>query len=333
MTNAQERPIVPSVPSVKRPSTTASPSAVRPVIVSIRLGAQWSGDLVMRCTLADGSESVLPGTTQEWHDALEPLVNGSMAPGDVRTLKYSDGVVVQRVTLRIAERTVDLVAKHSRPRGLRRKLGVRLLGSRERRGFRLASALLADGVATARPVAVLQSGAPSRIGWLLTEYLPDLVDLDNVALRLLSAVPVRDQRAMRDAIIRAVCDLTVSLQRAGWRHRDYKASNIMLENWDGQAAQPHAVLLDLEGLRKSQPRAASEPARCRHLVRLAASLTGYRSIPRTDYARFLRAHLAVMSESPDRGHSAFRDIAAAAAAYNRAAAPRRRNKLAGYAMD
>ena len=145
---------------------------------------------------------------------------------------------------------------------------------------------------------------------------------------LLSQLEAPRQRQVKSALLAAVVDLCARLEADGLYHRDLKASNILLADWVGRDGPVRPYLVDLDGvLRRPRWRAAR---RWRPLVRLAASLADHVSITRTDYARFLKAYLAVSGERSEDWKPRFRSLGRQMDEYVRRARLRKTDKLDGF---
>lgn len=131
---------------------------------------------------------------------------------------------------------------------------------RAARSFDDALALAAAGVATPRPLAALlpqQRRDPAA-------FVAELAELPTLA-EWAGAGACGD----RAALARACANTLARLHRAGLRHRDLKAPNILVD-----ARAPGVVLIDLDGLRRRRPglSRAGLRGRARDLARLLLSL-------------------------------------------------------------
>jgi hypothetical protein len=114
-------------------------------------------------------------------------------------------------------------------------------------------------------------------------------------------------------------------------HRDFKASNILLDKWDGVGGQANVWLVDLDGL--GRRKFAYGVRRWESVVRLAASLLGYTAVTRSDYCRFLQAYLARMGSPRTDWKLHFRKLSRQARDYVQRAGRRKAHKLDGYQGD
>jgi hypothetical protein len=200
----------------------------------------------------------------------------------------------------------------------------RLQPSAARRNFERARRLRDAGIATAAPLACLERSSPPA-AWLVTEFLDPVVDLDTLALTVLTRSNGGWSRHRRNGLIRKAAGLFCDLERAGLYHRDLKASNILVAPGEGDDSLK-ACIVDLDGLAWWWP----WRSRWKPVTRLAASLLPYKSVTRGDHVRFLRAYLAARGDDPARGLDGVRRMRRKAARYARAARKRKSNKLDGY---
>jgi tRNA A-37 threonylcarbamoyl transferase component Bud32 len=270
-------------------------------------------------------------TPEQWHPLLRQLVADRAALPAYTTLKYSNHAEVFRTRFESSGGSFDLIVKQTRPCGFRNRLAGAFRMSREHRSFYRALMLLEAGVNTPLPLAMLERRSPRPEAWLVTEFVPDLVDLDQVALRLLPQWDRNRAFTVKTLIVKAIVDLLERLERHGLRHRDLKASNIMLSNAEGAGDPPTIWLVDLEGLRRR--RLITPLRRWQPVVRLAASLLGYATITRTDYCRFLKAYLPRQGEPTAAWKRYFGELSRQAGDYVRRARRRKRHKLDGYTGD
>jgi len=298
---------------------------------AIDLPGGWVGYV-----FSPGEESV--GTCRDialgrWRAWLVQLVSDPSALLGYQVLKYSRTREVVRARLPAERGTPDedleVVCKHSEVEGWGRRLLRASRCSRAHRDFDRARMLPRIGIDTARPLALLEKRLSPRSAWLVTEYLANVVDLDQAALNLLPQCPPHRTRAIKNRLIHAVAKCFALLRRHKLHHRDLKASNLLIAHWDDPAAPARVYVVDLEGLRGRRwwkPREWRQP-----LIRLAASLLSYRSITRSDYARFLRSYLSCVGFAPGEWKDLFYTVAPQADRYARRSQTRKANKLDGYA--
>jgi len=286
-------------------------------IKPISLPGGWSGRVLMGCHDVSPYETVhlkLP-THEQWRSQLTRLADDPTSLPGHKLLKYSKDGEVFRARLAAGDGSIDVIGKQSQTRGFRRRLA-------------RALKLLAIGVNTALPLATIERRRPRREAWLVTACIPDPVDLDHVALQLLPRLERQRVRSVKDAITSAIVELLVRLQRNNFTHRDLKASNILLTNWDGLRGYVVVWLVDLDGL-QLLPRVGAT-RRWQSVIRLAASLLSYSSITRSDYGRFLKTYMERIGSPRKEWKRRYRDLAQRAGAYVRCAARRKFDKLDGF---
>lgn len=290
---------------------------------SIQLSNGWSARVLTGARVGDGD---LP-EPEAWRSFLTQLVTAPEALPGHAVLKSSRGSEVFRATLATCDRSITVVAKQSRLKSLRRKLSAMMQGLRETRNFRKATKLLAAGIDTALPLALVTRRSPRREAWLITEFLTDVVDLGRVARDMIATLdPPARLRAKKD-LITAIVELLSALDRNALTHRDFKASNLLLRHWNGQAGAVALCVVDLDGIHRAAR--LTHRRRWRPVVRLVASLLGCPAVTRTDLVRFLRSYLSSRGEQPGAWRSRFHRIAGESAAYLRRSQQRKAQRLDG----
>jgi len=143
------------------------------------------------------------------------------------------------------------------------------------------------GLPTARPLALMhrrQFGMPAT-GYLLTEELPNVVDLRAFADRIVELPDAARQQMLRDRIETVGrCLREFHLRHFG--NRDLKAANLLTPT----AGHDHRVwFVDLVGVQWR--RCVGQKPRTRDLSRLLASFFNHPVLTRSDKLRFLRSYL------------------------------------------
>ena len=169
-------------------TTTGDPGRAE----TIRLTDGWTA------RVRTGVLTDVPGLPEpeSWREFLTQLVTVPEALPGYAVLKSSRGSEVFRATFSTGDRSITVVAKQSRLHSLRRRLSAMTQGTRESRNYRKSMKLLAAGFATPQPLALLERRRPKREAWLITEFLPDVHDLDHVAREWL-------QQALRHIMLRS----------------------------------------------------------------------------------------------------------------------------------
>jgi len=300
-------------------------------IASVKLEGGWHGRVLTQYQDGNvgGREAPQLPDIATWRAWLHHLITDRAAIPGHAVLKYSKTGEVLRGRMITDTGVIEVICKQSRSLGLRRRLTGLFGFSRAWLNFQRALVLLKADINTARPLAVLERGSFNREAWLISEYIPDLVDLDHVALRRLAEVPPKRRYAVKRTILSAVVDLLDRLEKHNLSHRDLKASNIMLRNWDGNGGEASAWLVDYDGLGGGGEQLAR---RRQQLVRLAASLRTYESITRTDYARFLK-QCPLQTDQAIGWRKSFRELAHQAAVVDARARRPRSHKVDGYSGE
>ena len=333
-----------------------SPGDQRPLSIErVSFGNDWSGKILIPASGDGVSISVpleipaLPALV-EWQSYAERLTGDPSSLPGYRALKYSSDGEMFRARFVASQATIDVVCKRVGRHRPTRRLAAGLARSRLARNFHGAMELLGAGINTALPLAWIARRSGGGEEWLVSQFVPDLVDLDLVALQLMARLEPARRRRTKDAIIDRVVDLLDALEKHRLVHRDLKASNILLQNWDGQREPVRLWIVDLDGLRHQ--RFWDRGRRHRALVRLGASLASYSAATRTDFCRaFKRAQpeprplgsghnptrrfSPVASDRPtsrtvsvgDDWKRDYRRLVLAAQAYNRHARRRKTHKL------
>lgn len=175
----------------------------------------------------------------------------------------------------------------------------------------LAGHALADaGLPTARPLALVhrRCGLVEAEGYLLTEHLPDTLDLRDFADSLAKLTADDRRIAIRERLI-AVARVVRQFHERHFGHRDLKAGNLLTP------ADPrdHRVwFIDLVGVYRR--RRASRAARVRDLGRLAASFLSHPGLTRGDRRRFLLTYLDAGTRGAWGWRRWWRELTAAAQA-------------------
>ena len=134
----------------------------------------------------------------------------------------------------------ELFLKREGEQSARRRLLARLgRPGRAARSFRLGCALYAAGVATSRPLALVESLLESG----RQESCLVLARLRGRSLREILAEGLPESESERDSLLRSVAQAIAQLHRAGFRQRDLKAANILV---DEEEATAH--LVDHDGM-------------------------------------------------------------------------------------
>lgn len=278
-------------------------------------------------------------SAEGWRDPLETLLAESDDAPHRTFLKHSASGDVFRTRFAIGggpgghgPPCLEVVCKTSRTPRLFRRLAGRWLGvgqSRERRNWHRALRLLRTGVNTALPLALLERTSAKGESWLITKALSDVTDLDHLASAWLQQLDIGRVRAVKNALIERIVDLLCRMERERLWHRDFKASNILVTDWETDARSgPCLWLVDLDGIHR---RTRFSISVCwRPVIRLAASLAGQPEFTRTDRLRFLIAYRSRIGAPPRSWKRDWRTLARKVDRYNRRAKKRKRGKIEGF---
>ncbi len=297
------------------------------VFTPIELSDGVRGEVLTVCQAPrPGLPAILP-SADVWRPWLAQLVAGpALLPG-YSVLKYSKSGEVFRTRFDVGkDKPLDVVCRFSRSEGRGASLLKR--SSRAQRNLRRAVRLLDVGIDTAVPLARIERTVPPKSSWLVTEFVADVVDLDQIVLSLLPHLDQRALQKMKAALSEALVELFTRLDDARLYHRDLKASNILFTHWDGREGPVGTMLVDLDGLHHRQWWNARR--RWQPLVRVAASLQDYPALCRTDFARFLRRYLTRVGIPTAEWKAHIRRLAREASAYAQRSQHRKSHKLDGF---
>lgn len=302
-------------------------------IVDIIIANHWSGKIVLD-DIADRLseyENIRIPDSQQWVAFLEKLIHDPASLRGYVVLKYSQAGEVFQARCETSNGSINVICKQSRPVGIIKKLSQIGRTRREKKNFNRALDLNRAGISTARPLAYIECQKQKRRAWLITEYLPDLIDLDQWLSSLSSLQDRSESYRLKKRITQLIATLFVNLQQNGWHHRDLKASNLLLQKHPTTNEPLDIFLVDLDGLNK--PRIWSSKKRYQPLVRLAASLQQHPAVTSTDYVRFLKTYLQHSSTFRLSFKSLFRSLTARVNSYVRRSVGRKTHKLDGYTAD
>jgi len=225
----------------------------------------------------------------DWADAVTALLaEGAPAPGRPAAILKPTGRTSEIWRLRMADGRPAVLKRDRRAshRGPGRGL---IVPTRATAAFRKGHALLARGIATARPAAAADLWRRGAVADSL--LVTEAVDGEPLS-DWLRCGPAP---ALRRRLARDLAQMLRRMHDAGFSHRDLKAPNILVSPRGGpglpagRQAGVRPVLVDLDGLR--QAIRVSAWRRARDLMRLSVSLDEWGVARRTDRLRFLRAYL------------------------------------------
>jgi tRNA A-37 threonylcarbamoyl transferase component Bud32 len=205
-----------------------------------------------------------------------------------RPYKLSHRSVVVRAELALGDGAVEVAYKRVRPRNWWKSLLHYFRRNPAREAWHYGHALLLRGIATARPLAVIEKprfGLPAE-GYLATQWIDGAKNLHIYAWQLL-ARPEDERRRRTRQIADSLGRLLGRMHSWHVSHRDMKGCNILIVEQSGAV---ECYLIDADSVRI--PRRLSAFFRAFNLGRLATSLEAHRWVTRADRLRFLRAYLA-----------------------------------------
>lgn len=213
-----------------------------------------------------------------------------------KPVKLSHESVVVEGQFQCNDSLVPVAIKRYRPRNLWKWLLSYLRCDPARVGFARGQALVARGIATARPLAVVDArrGNRRRESYLVTEWLPGGLNLHLYAWQLAER-PLQERRLRTGQVAERLGRVIGRMHAWQIGHRDLKGCNLLVVE---RAEDVEVYLIDLDGLRIM--RRLSGRRRARDLARLAASCAIHPWVSRTDRLRFLRAYLRAQATPLDR---------------------------------
>ncbi len=281
-------------------------------------------------SVCEPNKPIVVPTLDEWRFFLPRFLGAfkDTSPNfDAKSLKHSKDSDISHVHFGQGSGS-SLVCRHSSINSLQDRLHVAIRGTREQRLFDLATRVLQLGIPTATPVALIERQKPKRDGWLLTEHIGKMQDLDRVCLSSLHQLHKRSLHSLKIAITKETISMFEAFRSGGYFHRDMKASNVVVFGDIQEPASIRVGLVDLEGVRSWGGRSLKRWRDA--LIRLAASLRSYESVTRTDYLRFLRTYFDATGQSNTNWKTEFRNLSIAAQQYSTKSKGRKGNKLDGY---
>ncbi|MEE9297323.1 MAG: lipopolysaccharide kinase InaA family protein [Phycisphaerae bacterium] len=298
----------------------------------IALPGGWSGQVLVDWRIPGESTSAVLATStpDDWGDVLARLVADPEACSH-QVLKYSRTAQVFLARVELRTGPLEIVCKQSVARGGVGQAVQLIRGSRQRRNWKRAFSLLHAGIRTALPRVILERHRPVAGAWLITEAIPDSIDLDGIMSWQINDVEPARVAGIKRALMHQVVELCRRMEQHGFYHRDFKASNMLVTDWNTEAGRTNLWLVDLDGIRRGVRLGSGAwwPA----IVRLAASLVDNRSVTRTDGARFLQAYLSSDRDKREAWRHWWRRLARDVQRYNQRARHRKRGKLDGFGND
>ncbi|MEK6644328.1 MAG: lipopolysaccharide kinase InaA family protein [Planctomycetota bacterium] len=258
----------------------------------IKPAAGWRGHVLLACKhpSAAAAASKLEYTKKQWKEWLaEPL--SLVDPARHKMLKDSHTATVCEITLP-TDPPVKVIAKRPLARNAWKKLTQLFGPSRNQRAWHIANMLRNRDLPTAQPMALIERRLFRGVlldSLLLTEFIPNAVDLETFLTRDIAALKGDRQRAVKDRLIQSVVRTVKMFHDRGFAHRDFKAPNLMVSWTPPFDGEPSLTFIDMDGI--THTRRTSESQQLRAIVRLCASLLNSSACTSTDKLRFLKSYL------------------------------------------
>jgi len=170
--------------------------------------------------------------------------------------------------------------------------------SRAKRNWRLGQALLQNGIATPRPLAVIAPRIPGigRRCYLAVEWLEDaMCGADYLTDLRQQTTHERDEKL--NDLADSLGTLLGRMHRCGFRHRDLKVYNLMFRERDGKT---ESFVIDLDSAGQSP--VTSPARRLRDLARLIIDIEHEPILLNTHRLRFLAAYLRELGRELGDSH-------------------------------
>jgi tRNA A-37 threonylcarbamoyl transferase component Bud32 len=246
---------------------------------------------------------------------LDDLIENPRGPLDAslhQPYKLSHRSVVVRGELPLGDRRVQVAYKRVRPRNWWKSLLHYFRRNPALDAWYYGHALLLRGIATARPLAVIERprfGLPAE-GFLATQWIQGAKNLHFYAWELAERPQAERRRRVRQ-VADALGRLLGRMHSWHVSHRDLKGCNILIVEHEDRL---ECFLIDADSVRI--PRRLSPFFRAFNLGRLATSLEAHGWVTQTDRLRFWRAYLAELRRRDTRAwpsdwKQGWRDVAKA----------------------
>lgn len=256
------------------------------VLHTIRFARFWRGTVLLRF---DGAYEILAQTwplvsDAHWEKALANPRELFRIGDPTEILKDGISSLVVRRRLKLGQAQPEVICKLSHRRNLLRKAIGLLRRSRPSRNWKVAWALLENGIPTALPVAVFEKRlGPIRLAaGMITLSLSPGKELADFAKTDAASLPREAQRKLtRDLAV-----LIGKLHNHDFFHRDLKGRNIFIHH--EQCSAPRMYFLDLDGCESDRQ---SYTKNVKSLGRLARASLDWPTVGRATRLRFLKTYL------------------------------------------
>ncbi len=302
--------------------------------VRIRTPAGWRGHALLQSKHPAVTAQAARQTfaKSQWRDWLQcPLV--WVDPTKQTLMKDSHTATICKADLPTDPPAVVIVKRHL-GRNLMKRLAQIFGPSRNMRAWKTANQMLNRDLPVAQPIAIVERfmlGLLRMDSILFTDYVVGSIDIETFLTRELGPLRQARRRQVKDRLIGALVRLMRMFHERGFCHRDFKASNLLI-NWSPPyLGAPRLTFIDMDGIKFVKR--AGESQRTRALVRLCVSLMNSPMCSRTDLLRFLKRDMTRYGSTSAAWKSRWRECEALVADKQRHKAHRREWKLKHYGRE
>lgn len=259
----------------------------------LKLSDGWAGRVFLECKHPPKNSDLgrQRFETADWRATLtEPrklTTSGKIIKKGRRNTVISDHIILQAQQL-------DVIVKQYRFAEGARGLLETIRRSRGLRQWHRSNMLLNRHMPTAFPLAVLErrSGPLLRESIFVSQFIPNSINLcQMVRCGDFTSLEPTDRRDLAEQL----GEILGRLARFGLRHRDCKATNIVVGREPAKASrqegQYRAYLVDLDGVSKRILPPLTDIARHEAIIRLTASMIGFDEPNLRDLTRVFTAYL------------------------------------------
>lgn len=243
--------------------------------------------------------------------AMQALLRDPDAPFQIASadvLKSSPSSEVTRLPMSIGDVCTNVIYKRFNCPKRLDALRATLHHSPALRAWHGGHGLLIRRIPTPRPLAVIERlrGPFVRESYLITQALPDAVNLQDYMQKIVSKLPHDVRRRRIRWLLGQLGQFLRQMHQRNISHRDMKASNFLLTPADPAATSPKLYLIDLAG---AQIWRRLPAARCvQNMSRVVASLQSYSLLTRTDFLRLLCAYRPGARNNSGQWKLVWRDV-------------------------
>lgn len=251
-----------------------------------------------------------------------------------KLLKDSHTATVCKAWLDTGDQRVAVIVKRPLARNIVKRIDQLLFRSRNMRSWKLANMLLNRDLPAAQPLAVVERYALGlfRVDSIsLTDYIADSVDLETFLTRDIAAMDAKRQWRVKRKLTASLVQLVKAFHDRGFVHRDFKATNLLVNFESPDSTPPRLTFIDMDGIRHAG--CVCRMLRMRAVMRLCASLLGSPGCTRTDRLRFLMRYLLGPGRTADDWKDHWRRLDAMVGDKLRTKQKRRQWKLDNYGRE